>query len=66
MIPMRMFGRAIACGNAFILSPSERDPSVPNRLAELKEAGLPDGVLNVVHGDKEMVDANPTIGTLQQ
>ena len=58
MIPMWMFGLAIACGNAFILKPSERDPSVPVRLAELmKEAGLPDGILNVVHGDKEMVDA---------
>jgi malonate-semialdehyde dehydrogenase (acetylating)/methylmalonate-semialdehyde dehydrogenase len=58
MIPMWMFGVAIACGNAFILKPSERDPTVPVRLAELmKEAGLPDGILNVVHGDKEMVDA---------
>src|SRR5690606_9084929 len=58
MIPMWMFGPAIACGNAFILKPSERDPSVPNRLAELMlEAGLPEGVLQVVHGDKEMVDA---------
>jgi malonate-semialdehyde dehydrogenase (acetylating)/methylmalonate-semialdehyde dehydrogenase len=58
MIPMWMFGPAIACGNAFIVKPSERDPSVPVRLAELmKEAGLPDGLLNVVHGDKEMVDA---------
>jgi malonate-semialdehyde dehydrogenase (acetylating)/methylmalonate-semialdehyde dehydrogenase len=58
MIPMWMFGMAIAAGNAFILKPSERDPSVPVRLGELmKEAGLPDGVLNVVHGDKEMVDA---------
>jgi len=58
MIPMWMFGPAIACGNAFVLKPSERDPSVPVRLAELmKEAGLPDGILNVVHGDKEMVDA---------
>jgi malonate-semialdehyde dehydrogenase (acetylating) / methylmalonate-semialdehyde dehydrogenase len=58
MIPMWMFAVAIACGNAFILKPSERDPSVPVRLAELmKEAGLPDGILNVVHGDKEMVDA---------
>ncbi|MBA3730226.1 MAG: CoA-acylating methylmalonate-semialdehyde dehydrogenase, partial [Sphingomonas sp.] len=58
MIPMWMFGVAIACGNAFVLKPSERDPSVPVRLAELmKEAGLPDGILNVVHGDKEMVDA---------
>ncbi|HYW15832.1 MAG TPA: CoA-acylating methylmalonate-semialdehyde dehydrogenase [Allosphingosinicella sp.] len=58
MIPMWMFGVAIACGNAFILKPSERDPSVPVRLAELmKAAGLPDGILQVVHGDKEMVDA---------
>jgi malonate-semialdehyde dehydrogenase (acetylating)/methylmalonate-semialdehyde dehydrogenase len=58
MIPMWMFAVAIACGNAFILKPSERDPTVPVRLAELmKEAGLPDGILNVVHGDKEMVDA---------
>src|SRR5687767_14261514 len=58
MIPMWMFGMAIACGNAFILKPSERDPSIPIRLAELmKEAGHPDGILNVVHGDKEMVDA---------
>lgn len=58
MIPMWMFGVAIACGNAFLLKPSERDPSVPVRLAELMlEAGLPDGILQVVHGDKEMVDA---------
>ncbi|WP_421860874.1 CoA-acylating methylmalonate-semialdehyde dehydrogenase [Oceanicaulis sp.] len=58
MIPMWMFGVAIACGNAFILKPSEKDPSVPVRLAELMtEAGLPDGILNVVHGDKEAVDA---------
>jgi malonate-semialdehyde dehydrogenase (acetylating)/methylmalonate-semialdehyde dehydrogenase len=58
MIPMWMFGPAIACGNAFILKPSERDPSVPVRLAELMiEAGLPPGVLNVVHGDKEVVEA---------
>lgn len=58
MIPMWMFGPAIATGNAFILKPSERDPSVPVRLAELMtEAGLPDGILQVVHGDKEMVDA---------
>ena len=58
MIPMWMFGVAIACGNAFILKPSEKDPSVPLRLAELMtEAGLPDGVLNVVHGDKAAVDA---------
>jgi malonate-semialdehyde dehydrogenase (acetylating)/methylmalonate-semialdehyde dehydrogenase len=58
MIPMWMFGIAIAVGNAFILKPSERDPSVPVRLAELMlEAGAPEGLLQVVHGDKEMVDA---------
>jgi malonate-semialdehyde dehydrogenase (acetylating)/methylmalonate-semialdehyde dehydrogenase len=58
MIPMWMFGIGIACGNAFILKPSERDPSVPVRLAELMlEAGAPEGILQVVHGDKEMVDA---------
>src|SRR5690606_29989346 len=58
MIPMWMFGPAIASGNAVILKPPERDPSVPVRLAELMiEAGLPEGVLNVVHGDKEVVDA---------
>ncbi|HEY4546484.1 MAG TPA: CoA-acylating methylmalonate-semialdehyde dehydrogenase [Pedomonas sp.] len=58
MIPMWMFGVAIACGNTFILKPSERDPSVPVRLAELfLEAGGPEGVLNVVHGDKVAVDA---------
>jgi malonate-semialdehyde dehydrogenase (acetylating) / methylmalonate-semialdehyde dehydrogenase len=58
MIPMWMFAPAIACGNAFILKPSERDPSVPIRLAELMiEAGLPAGILNVVNGDKSGVDA---------
>ena len=58
MIPLWMCAPAIACGNAFILKPSERDPSVPVRLAELAlEAGLPAGILNVVHGDKEIVDA---------
>lgn len=58
MIPLWMFGMAIAAGNAFILKPSERDPSVPVRLAELfVEAGAPEGLLQVVHGDKEMVDA---------
>jgi len=58
MIPMWMFGIAVAVGNAFILKPSERDPSVPVRLAELfREAGGPEGILQVVHGDKEMVDA---------
>jgi len=57
MIPMWKFAPALACGNAFILKPSERDPSVPMRLAELLiEAGLPAGVLNVVNGDKEAVD----------
>ncbi|MDJ1160282.1 CoA-acylating methylmalonate-semialdehyde dehydrogenase, partial [Chelatococcus sp. SYSU_G07232] len=58
MIPMWKFAPAIACGNAFILKPSERDPGVPMRLAALMiEAGLPAGVLNVVNGDKEAVDA---------
>src|SRR4030095_16884985 len=58
MIPMWKFGPAIACGNAFILKPSERDLCVPLRLAELMiEAGLPPGILNVVNGDKEAVDA---------
>jgi malonate-semialdehyde dehydrogenase (acetylating) / methylmalonate-semialdehyde dehydrogenase len=58
MIPMWMFGMALACGNCFILKPSERDPSVPVRLAELmRAAGLPEGVLQVVHGDKIVVDA---------
>ena len=65
MIPMWMFGIAIATGNTFILKPSERDPSLPVRLAELfMEAGAPAGVLNVVHGDKTAVDAilhHPTI-----
>ncbi len=58
MIPLWKFAPAIACGNAFILKPSERDPSVPLMLAELMmEAGLPAGILNVVNGDKESVDA---------
>ena len=58
MVPMWMFPIAIMCGNTFILKPSEKDPSCAMKLAELmKEAGLPDGVFNVVHGDKEMVDA---------
>ncbi|MCK5893186.1 MAG: CoA-acylating methylmalonate-semialdehyde dehydrogenase [Endozoicomonadaceae bacterium] len=57
MVPMWMFPLAIACGNTFILKPSEKDPSLPLRFAELmKEAGLPDGVFNVVNGDKEAVD----------
>src|SRR5271163_2517438 len=58
MIPLWKCAPAIACGNAFILKPSERDPSVPMRIAELfLEAGLPAGVFNVVNGDKEAVDA---------
>jgi len=58
MIPLWMAGPAIACGNAFILKPSERDPSVPMRLAELFiEAGGPAGIFNVVNGDKQAVDA---------
>jgi malonate-semialdehyde dehydrogenase (acetylating) / methylmalonate-semialdehyde dehydrogenase len=65
MVPMWMFPIALACGNTFVLKPSERDPSASLLLAEmLKEAGLPDGVFNVVHGDKVAVDAllaNPTV-----
>jgi malonate-semialdehyde dehydrogenase (acetylating)/methylmalonate-semialdehyde dehydrogenase len=58
MVPLWMCANAIACGNAFILKPSEKDPSAALFLAELwKEAGLPDGVFTVVHGDKEAVDA---------
>jgi malonate-semialdehyde dehydrogenase (acetylating)/methylmalonate-semialdehyde dehydrogenase len=58
MIPLWMFPLAIACGNTFILKPSERDPSCPLRLVELAaEAGVPDGVLNMVNGDKKAVDA---------
>ena len=58
MVPMWMFPVALACGNCFILKPSERDPSASLLVAEwLKEAGLPDGVFSVVHGDKEAVDA---------
>jgi malonate-semialdehyde dehydrogenase (acetylating)/methylmalonate-semialdehyde dehydrogenase len=57
MIPLWKCAPAIACGNAFVLKPSERDPSVPMRIAELfLEAGLPPGILNVVNGDKEAVD----------
>ena len=67
MVPMWMFPIAIVCGNCFILKPSEKNPSCSVKLAELlKEAGLPDGVMNVVHGDKEMVDAileHPDIAT---
>ena len=58
MVPMWMFPIALACGNTFVLKPSERDPSASLLLAAmLKEAGLPDGVFNVVHGDKSAVDA---------
>jgi malonate-semialdehyde dehydrogenase (acetylating)/methylmalonate-semialdehyde dehydrogenase len=58
MVPLWMFPVAIACGNTFILKPSEKVPSASMRMAELiQEAGLPDGVLNVIHGDKETVDA---------
>lgn len=57
MVPMWMFPLAIVCGNTFVLKPSERDPSSTLYIAQLlKEAGLPDGVLNVVNGDKESVD----------
>jgi malonate-semialdehyde dehydrogenase (acetylating) / methylmalonate-semialdehyde dehydrogenase len=57
MVPMWMFANAIACGNTFILKPSEKDPSAAMFVAELfKQAGLPDGVFNVVHGDKVAVD----------
>ena len=68
MVPLWMFPVAIACGNTFVLKPSEKVPSCSLRMAELfKEAGLPDGVLNVVPGDKEAVDAllrHPDIGAL--
>ena len=68
MIPMWMFAPSIVCGNAFILKPSERDPSVPILLAELmEEAGLPKGVLQVINGDKVSVDAmltNPKIQSI--
>ena len=58
MVPMWMYPVAIACGNSFVLKPSERDPSASNYMAQLwKQAGLPDGVFNVVHGDKVAVDA---------
>jgi malonate-semialdehyde dehydrogenase (acetylating)/methylmalonate-semialdehyde dehydrogenase len=66
MVPMWMFPIALACGNTFVLKPSERDPSASLLLAEmLKEAGLPDGVFNVVHGDKIAVDALLTHPTIQ-
>ncbi len=66
MVPMWMFPIALACGNTFVLKPSERDPSSSILLAEmLKEAGLPDGVFNVVHGDKAAVDAILTHPVIQ-
>ena len=65
MVPLWFVPIAIACGNAVVIKPSEKDPSVVNAVAALwKEAGLPDGILNVVHGDKEAVDAllhNPDV-----
>ncbi|NBP51054.1 MAG: aldehyde dehydrogenase family protein, partial [Actinobacteria bacterium] len=57
MVPMWMFANAIMCGNTFVLKPSEKDPSASMFIADLlRQAGLPDGVFNVVHGDKEAVD----------
>ena len=68
MVPMWMFPVAIACGNTFVLKPSEKDPSCPLRVAELlKEAGLPDGVFNIVNGDREAVDVlltDPGVGAV--
>ncbi len=68
MVPMWMFPVALACGNTFVLKPSERDPSCPLRLAELlTEAGLPKGCFNVVNGDKEAVDTlltDPRVGAI--
>lgn len=68
MVPMWMYPIAIACGNTFVLKPSERDPSVTNFCAELfHQAGLPDGVFNVVHGDKVAVDRlleHPDVGAI--
>lgn len=66
MVPLWMYPMALICGNTFVLKPSEKDPSTPTRIAELlQEAGLPDGVFNVVHGDKEAVDALLTDPTVQ-
>ena len=58
MVPLWMYPMAIACGNTFILKPSEKVPLTAVRMAELfQEAGLPDGVMNIVHGGREVVDA---------
>ena len=66
MVPLWMYPMALICGNTFVLKPSEKDPSAPTRIAELlQEAGLPDGVFNVVHGAKEAVDALLTDPTVQ-
>ena len=66
MVPLWMYPMALICGNTFVLKPSEKDPSAPTRIAELlQEAGLPDGVFNVVHGAKEAVDALLTDSTVQ-
>lgn len=66
MVPMWMFPIALACGNTFVMKPSEKDPSTPLRLAELlKEAGLPDSVFNVINGDKEAVDVLLTDARVQ-
>ena len=66
MVPLWMYPMAIICGNTFVLKPSEKDPSAPTRIAELlQEAGLPDGVFNVVHGDKEAVDTLLTDSRVQ-
>ena len=66
MVPMWMYPMAIVCGNTFVLKPSERDPSAPLFIAQLfKEAGLPDGVFNVVNGDKEAVDTLLTDSRVQ-
>ena len=68
MVPMWMFPVALACGNTFVLKPSEKDPSASLFLARLlKEAGLPDGVFNVVNGGKEAVDVllrDPRVGAV--
>ena len=68
MVPLWMYPMAIICGNTFVLKPSEKDPGAPTRIAELfKQAGLPDGVFNVVNGDKEAVDtllADPRVEAL--